>query len=172
MTQKRERGFTLIELMIVVAVVAILAGIAYPSYTSSVLKGKRAQARTALVDLLQQQERYMTQRNCYLAFSNTNGTVAAIASASTLPCGTTSSSSVPFKTYSGDSATNTAYWLSASTCPAPVSGGTVPTIQECVQLTAVPTKSDPLVANLSITSTGIKTCTGTASSSNFSLCWP
>jgi type IV pilus assembly protein PilE len=154
------------ELLIVMAIVAILGAIAYPSYTSSVLKGKRAQARTALVDLLQQQERYMTQRNCYLAFSNTNGTVTA--SASGLPCGTTSTSAVPFKIYSGDSATNTAYWLSADACPAPVSGGIVPTIQECIRVTAIPTKSDPQVANISITSMGLKTCTGTDSS----LCWP
>jgi type IV pilus assembly protein PilE len=168
MTHKHAKGFTLLELMIVVAVVAILGAIAYPSYTSSVLKGKRAQARTALVELLQQQERYMTQKNCYLAFSNTNGTVAAIAST----CGATTSSAVPFKTFSGDSATNTAYRLSAGTCPAPVTGATVPTIQECVQVTAQPVKSDPEVGNLSMTSTGVKSCTGTASSSNFSLCWP
>ena len=43
------RGFTLIELMIVVAVVAILASVAYPSYVSQVRKGRRADAETVLL---------------------------------------------------------------------------------------------------------------------------
>ena len=77
---RKLQGFTLIELMIVVAVVGVLAAIAYPAYTDSVLKGRRAQARAALTELLQQQERYMTQNNCYLGFSN-NSSGAASASA-------------------------------------------------------------------------------------------
>ena len=74
MKTRHHKGFTLIELMIVVAIVAILAAVAYPAYTESVRKGKRAQGRTALAELLQQQERFMTQRNCYLAFTNPSGT--------------------------------------------------------------------------------------------------
>ena len=45
--KKNQSGFTLIELMIVVAIVAILGAIAYPSYLDSVRKGKRAEGRTA-----------------------------------------------------------------------------------------------------------------------------
>ena len=63
------KGFTLVELMIVVAIVAILAAIAYPSYAESVRKGRRAEARAALTELLQQQERFMTQNNTYRAFA-------------------------------------------------------------------------------------------------------
>ena len=59
---KRATGFTLVELMIVVAIVGILAAIAYPSYVDSVRKGKRADGRAALTSLLQQQERYFTQK--------------------------------------------------------------------------------------------------------------
>lgn len=45
---KRERGFTLIELMIVLVVMAILVAIAYPSYTNQVLKSRRADGIAAL----------------------------------------------------------------------------------------------------------------------------
>jgi type IV pilus assembly protein PilE len=60
-----QRGFTLIELMITVAIVAILAGIAYPSYTESVNRSKRAQAQTSIVSLAQAMERYSTKNNGY-----------------------------------------------------------------------------------------------------------
>ena len=139
---KLNRGFTLIELMIVVAVVGILAAIAYPSYQEYVRKAKRAEGRTALVELLQQQERYMTQNNTYLAF-------------------TVGSTTVPFKTFSGDSSTTSAYWLGARAC----SGQT---ISNCVQVFGEPKHyKDPLITELNITSTGIKGCTG----SDNSVCW-
>ncbi len=59
------RGFTLIELMIVVAVIAILAAIAYPSYQDSVRKSRRADAKAALLDLAQFMERNYTTANRY-----------------------------------------------------------------------------------------------------------
>ena len=52
-----EKGFTLIELMIVVAVIAILAAIAYPTYQDSVRKSRRADAKAALLELAQWMER-------------------------------------------------------------------------------------------------------------------
>ena len=64
--KRPEGGFTLIELMIVVAIVAILAAIAYPSYTSYVEKARRADAKSALLDASQRLERCYTQNNTYV----------------------------------------------------------------------------------------------------------
>lgn len=54
----RRNGFTLIELMITVAIVAILAAIAYPSYTQHVQKGRRENAKAELLSYVQNLERY------------------------------------------------------------------------------------------------------------------
>lgn len=59
------RGFTLIELMIVVAVVAILAAVAFPSYQEHVRKSRRAQAKADLIELAQVLERHHTVQNSY-----------------------------------------------------------------------------------------------------------
>ena len=61
----RSRGFTLIEVMIVCAVVAILAAIALPSYLTSVQKSRRTDAKSALLAAAGQMERYFTERGTY-----------------------------------------------------------------------------------------------------------
>ncbi len=62
---RRASGFTLMELMIALAVVAILVAIAYPSYVESIRKSRRTEAKTALLDLAARQERYFTTHNAY-----------------------------------------------------------------------------------------------------------
>lgn len=62
----KSRGFTLIELMIVVAVIAILAAIAIPSYQNQVQKTRRADAQTGLLQVAQQLERCFTRTNTYV----------------------------------------------------------------------------------------------------------
>jgi type IV pilus assembly protein PilE len=56
------RGFTLIEMMIVLVVISLLSAIAYPSYASQVAKGRRADAKQALVELAQRLERFYSER--------------------------------------------------------------------------------------------------------------
>ena len=76
------RGFTLIELMIVVAIVGILAGIAYPSYMDHVRKGNRAKAQAFLMDLAQRQQSYLIVHRQYaqtltqLGLGDSNGVLA------------------------------------------------------------------------------------------------
>lgn len=61
----RRRGFTLIELMIVVVVVAILAAVAYPSYLAQIRKGRRSDAIQGLVQVQQAQERWRSVNVSY-----------------------------------------------------------------------------------------------------------
>jgi len=67
--RKHTRGFTLIELMIVVAIVAVLAMIAYPSYSRQVQKSRRAQAKADLTELAQGLEREFTANRDYTGYT-------------------------------------------------------------------------------------------------------
>jgi type IV pilus assembly protein PilE len=60
-----NHGFTLIELMITIAIIAILAAIAYPSYQDSVRKTRRAAAQADLLQLSNFMERTFTENNIY-----------------------------------------------------------------------------------------------------------
>ena len=104
----KQRGFTLMELMIVVAIVGILSAIAIPSYQESVRKSRRAEARAQLLEVAQYMQRFYSQNDSFAAAKD--GTAVAIPS---------DLAKVPRATASG----NQSYDISYTT---PVAGGTNP----------------------------------------------
>lgn len=62
---RKTKGFTLMELMIVVAIIGILSSIAIPSYVEHVRQGKRADAKVELLKIAQMQESYYVQNMSY-----------------------------------------------------------------------------------------------------------
>lgn len=77
----RARGFTLIELMVVVVIAAVVLSFAIPSYLQSVLKSHRIDAKNALLDLAAREERYYSVNNSY----TTTATALNYSSTTTFP---------------------------------------------------------------------------------------
>jgi type IV pilus assembly protein PilE len=151
---RRHKGLTLIELMITVAIVAILGSLAYLSYLESVRKGRRAEARAALANLMQQQERHLTQTNTYLNFAK-------------------GATTTPFRTHSASSGQlgDSSHLLGARACQA--IGGKTPDIRDCIEVFAEPrniTMADPAAVEIALDSLGRRRCN--SSSSVLKPCWP
>ncbi len=69
----RARGFTLIEIMVTVAIVAILASVAIPTYQDQLRKARRSDGQSLLLDIAQQQERFLTANSTYTQSMNDLG---------------------------------------------------------------------------------------------------
>lgn len=73
-----KKGFTSIEMVVVIAIIGILAAIAYPSYSDSVMQARRADAKTTLLDLAQRIERFYSENHTYTSVAaNVGGTPQA-----------------------------------------------------------------------------------------------
>ncbi|ARU89811.1 type IV pilin protein [Pseudomonas sp. M30-35] len=143
----RQKGFTLMELMIVVAIIGILAAIAYPSYQDYVLRSGRSDGQAWLMRIMQAQERFYSQNQTYTTNLGAGGLAMGVAANAAV--------------ISEDQR----YSITAAAC-ANV------TIANCVMLSAAPQGAqarDNECGTLTLNSRGTKGEGGTAAS--FQDCW-
>jgi type IV pilus assembly protein PilE len=145
----RQRGFTLVELLIVMVVAAILTAIAVPMYLNQVRESRRTDARSALLDLAGREERYFATNSAYTADSTQLGYTSA---------GDTWPQTVGSGYYQIGTPTITAG-----------AAGTPPTYSiTATPVAGSPQAADTTCASFTVTSTGAETSTGTGSAST---CW-
>ncbi|WP_447984520.1 type IV pilin protein [Nitrospira sp. Nam74] len=82
---RSNKGFTLIELMIVVAIIGILAAIAIPNFLQYQMKSRQAEAKTNLQAIRTSEIAFQAERGCYLGISAEGPTVAASTKTVSLP---------------------------------------------------------------------------------------
>lgn len=156
--KRNNGGFTLIELMIVVTIIAILAAVGYPGYQNHVLKARRTDAKSNLLELAQYMERFFTETGSYCANSPPDS-----------PC--TTAPTLPF-TKSPKDGSNQFYTFAFTAGMPTATAYTLQATPEGGQL------KDTQCGALSIDSTGVKCALGGTRCSNnpahsevISTCW-
>lgn len=146
---QKQKAFTLIELMVTVAIIGILAGIALPSYQDSVRKSRRADAKAALLGLANAMERRFTERNSYCDAADASGTDTG--------CGTNVEDTGAPAIYTVAAETQTYYTITISAATA-----------SSYTLSAAPTgpQSGDDCGTFTLTQTGARAVDGTATN-----CW-
>jgi type IV pilus assembly protein PilE len=136
-SQRLQAGFTIIELMIVVAIIGLLAGIGVPSYREYVNKSKRAEGKAALTAAAARLERYYSLNNCYP--SSACGSPAATDSSTAL-------TAAGIQGFSGESSTKAYYNISLTFAA------------QTFTITATPRSphTDATCGNLTLSNTGRK----------------
>lgn len=149
---RRQQGFTLVELMIVVVIVAIIAGIGYPAYTQYVIKANRSAAQGFMLQLASREEQYLADARTYTEAFTTTGDALYMT-----PPGETTGK------YTFDITV-----VTLATDPNYIAGAALP--QYIITATAVggQATSDTKCGNLTLDSTGTKGESGTGSVSD---CW-
>jgi len=150
---RRQRGFTLIELVIAMVIASILAAIAIPSYTSYIMKSRRTEAKSALLNIASLEERFFSTNNTYSALPTDLGYTAGLGVS--FPVGSGYYNISPITVTQAAPPANT------------TSAGTPATYT--ITATPVPTKSqanDTGCTSFTITSGGVQTSTGSSTT-----CW-
>ena len=147
--RRGQHGFTLIELMIAVAIIGILMRLAYPAYTASVKKSRRADAKTALLDVAQREERWMATANVYSVSAPELGYNA----------GTTITTAAPMNVLTG----STAFYQVAVSMPT-----TTTFTVTATPITGTSQAKDTQCMAFTLDQTGKQTVTGTSAASD---CW-
>ncbi len=154
-----SNGFSLIEMLVVIAIIGIIMGIALPSYNNSVKKNNRAVAKAELLDLANKQEQYYLDNKTYTTALSNLGYSATLA----YDVGGVTDKAIAVsdtRTAVASTATDRVYSIQIDSATA-----------SSFQLTAVPQleqANDADCANLTLTSAGQRTASGTLGSS---LCW-
>jgi type IV pilus assembly protein PilE len=134
----------MLETLLVLLMLAVLAAAVYPSYSQFVVRSKRVEGQTALMTLMQQQERYFSGNNSYIAFSSASIDPAAR----------------QFRWWSGPSVTRSAYEVEGKACDGE-------RIEDCIELVATPGGGhvdlhykDDECGKLILRSSGVRLATG------------